>query len=97
MQVEKKLEGARLSVAVTGRLDTNTSPLLDAELKLDDVNEVAFDIAGVEYLSSAGLRVLLGTQKAMMAKGGKMTIANPNATVKSVFDITGCSGIFTIV
>ena len=97
MQVETKLEGTRLSVVVAGRLDTNTSPLLDAELKLDGVDEVAFDIAGVEYLSSAGLRVLLGTQKAMMAKGGKMTIANPNATVKSVFDITGCSSIFTIV
>ena len=97
MQIDKKIEGSRLSLALTGRLDTNTSPLLDAELKLDGIDEVEFDLAKLEYLSSAGLRVLLGAQKAMMACGGKMTVAHPNATVKGVFDITGCSGIFTIV
>ena len=97
MQVEKKLEGSKLTLFVSGRLDTNTSPVLDAEVKLDGVDEVVFDLSGLEYLSSAGLRVLLGAKKTMMASGGKMTVTNPNATVKAVFDITGCSSIFTIV
>jgi len=97
MQIEKKQDGSKLLLRVVGRLDTNTSPMLDAELKLDGINELEFDIGELEYVSSAGLRVFLGAQKAMNACGGKMTIKNPNATVKNVFDITGCSGIFNIV
>jgi len=97
MNIEKKLEGGKLSLKVIGRLDTNTSPELEAEMNLDGVNEVLFDLSELEYVSSAGLRIFLTAQKAMMACGGQMTIANPNATVKGVFDITGCSDIFTIV
>ena len=97
MNIEKKLDGGRLSLKVIGRLDTNTSPELEAEMVLNGVNEVFFDLSELEYVSSAGLRVFLTAQKAMMACGGQMTIANPNATVKGVFDITGCSDIFTIV
>jgi anti-sigma B factor antagonist len=97
MNIEKKLDGGKLSLKVIGRLDTNTSPELEAEMTLDGVNEVLFDLSELEYVSSAGLRVFLTAQKAMMACGGQMTIANPNATVKGVFDITGCSDIFTIV
>ena len=97
MNIEKKLDGGKLSLKVIGRLDTNTSPELEAEMTLDGVNEVLFDLSELEYVSSAGLRVFLTAQKAMMACGGTMTIANPNATVKGVFDITGCSDIFTIV
>ena len=97
MNIEKKQDGGKLSLKVAGRLDTNTSPQLEAELKLDGVNDVTFDLSELEYVSSAGLRLFLTAQKAMMACGGKMTIANPNATVKGVFDITGCSDIFTIV
>ena len=97
MNIEKKLDGGKLSLKVIGRLDTNTSPELEAEMTLDGVNEVLFDLSELEYVSSAGLRVFLTAQKAMMACGGQMTITNPNATVKGVFDITGCSDIFTIV
>lgn len=97
MTINKKLENGKLSIKIDGRLDTGTAPELQAELRLDGVSEIAFDIADLEYLSSAGLRVLLTAQKAMLACGGKMTIANPNAVVKDVFDITGCSDIFTIV
>ena len=97
MQITKKLENGSLTLKVDGRLDTNTSPELEAELKLDGVNEVVFDFVGLEYISSAGLRVLMSTQKAMMACGGKMSILSPNEMVKSVFDITGMSSIFTIV
>jgi len=97
MQIEKKQDGSKLALKVIGRLDTNTSPMLEAELKLEGINELEFDIAELEYVASAGLRVFLGAQKAMIACGGKMTIAHPNATVRNVFDITGCSGIFNIV
>lgn len=97
MQIEKKTDGGKLELKVTGRLDTNTSPDLEAAVKLDGVSEIVFDFAELEYISSAGLRVLLSAQKAMMASGGTMTIANPNDAVRSVFEITGCSDIFTIV
>lgn len=97
MQIDKKLDGETLALALAGRLDTNTSPDLEAALRLDGVREVRFDFTHLEYISSAGLRILLAVQKAMMACGGKMLIASPNASVKSVFEITGCSDIFTIV
>ncbi len=97
MNIEKKIDGGKLSLKIIGRLDTNTSPELEAEMNLEGVTEVFFDLSELEYVSSAGLRVFLTAQKAMMACGGQMTIANPNATVKGVFDITGCSDIFTIV
>ena len=97
MNIEKKLENGRLVVALSGRLDTNTSPELEGELKLDGVSEVDFDFAALEYISSAGLRVLMATQKAMTACGGKMQISHPNAMVKGVFDMTGLTSVFTIV
>ncbi len=97
MTIEKKLENGKLTLAPSGRLDTNTSPELEAALELEGVTEVVFDFAGVEYISSAGLRVLMTAQKAMMACGGTMCVANPNAMVKDVFDMTGMTGIFTIV
>lgn len=97
MQIEKKLEDGKLTLAVSGRLDTNTSPELEGELKLDGVSEIEFDFSALEYISSAGLRVLMTAQKAMMACDGKMTVTHPNATVKDVFDMTGMSSIFTIV
>lgn len=97
MQIEKKLEGGKLTLKVSGRLDTNTSPDLEAAIKLDGVSEVVFDFAGLEYISSAGLRILLATQKAMMACDGKMAVANPNAMVLGVFDMTGMSGALTII
>ena len=97
MQIEKKLEDGKLTLKVIGRLDTNTSPDLEAAIKLDGVSDVVFDFAGLEYISSAGLRILLATQKAMMACGGKMAVANSNAMVLGVFDMTGMSGALTII
>lgn len=97
MQIEKRQEGGRVTFALSGRLDTNTSPEFESELKLDGVTEVVFDFSNLEYISSAGLRVLMTVQKAMMACGGGMTIAKPNAMVKDVLDMTGMSSIFTIV
>ncbi len=97
MHIHKTLENGKLSLKITGRLDTNTSPELEAEMGLDGVNEVYFDLEGLEYISSAGLRLLMAAQKAMIACGGSMVVARPNAIVKGVFDITGMSGIFNIV
>lgn len=97
MEIEKRLDGGCLTLKVVGRLDTNTSPDLEAELVLEGVSEIVFDFAGLEYISSAGLRVLMSAQKSMMACGGKMSVMSPNETVKGIFDITGMSSIFTIV
>ena len=96
MQIDKQRNGDELTVKVSGRLDTNTAPDLEAALKLDGVSAVVFDFAELEYIASAGLRVLMTAQKTMMASGGRMTVAHPNATVQGVFDITGLSGIFEI-
>jgi anti-sigma B factor antagonist len=94
MNIEKKLENGVLTLAVGGRLDTNTSPELEAEVTTEGVSEIVFDFAALEYISSAGLRVLMGAQKALAATGGKVRVVNPNAMVKGVLDITGVSVIF---
>ncbi|MBR3582467.1 MAG: STAS domain-containing protein [Kiritimatiellae bacterium] len=97
MTIDKKLENAKLTLALSGRLDTNTSPDLEAALKLDGVDELVFDFGGVEYIASSGLRVLLSAQKAMSAKGGRMLVAHPNEMVRGVFEVTGLDAVFEIV
>ena len=97
MNIEKRLDNGCLTLKVGGRLDTNSSPELEAELKLDGVTEIVFDFSGLEYISSAGLRVLMAAHKAMAACGGRMSVANPNSVVKGVFDITGISDVFNVV
>ena len=97
MQIEKTIDGEKLTLKVVGRLDTITSPDLEAAVKLDGVKEVVFDFAELEYISSAGLRILLSAQKAMMACGGKMSVANLNAMIAGVFEMTGLNSVLTIV
>ncbi len=97
MNIEKKLENGCMTLKVDGRLDTNTSPELDDAMKLEGVNEVVFDFSGLEYISSAGLRVLMAAYKTMVACGGKMSVVKPNPTVKGVFDITGMSSVLNVV
>ena len=97
MQIEKRLDDGIFTLKVIGRLDTNTSPELESELAFDGVGEFVFDFSDLEYISSAGLRVLMAVQKQMTANGGKMSVRNPNATVKGVLDITGMSSVFNIV
>ncbi len=96
MTIDKKLEDGKLTMVIVGRIDTNTSPDLEAALELDGVTEIVFDFAGVEYISSAGLRVLMTAQKAMMACGGTMKVRSPNAMVRGVFEITGLGDIFNV-
>lgn len=98
MTVESKKDGGNLTIALTGRLDTVTAPQLDDELKkyLDETSELDFDFAKLEYISSAGLRVLLSAQKTMNRKQGRVIMRNVNESIKEVFDMTGFSGILTI-
>ena len=93
MQINKNQEGNKLTLAPIGRVDTITSPELEAAIVLDGVEELVFDLAQVDYISSAGLRVLLSWQKKMAGKSTK--IVNAKAAVKEVFAITGFSDIFT--
>ena len=90
MTIEKKLDGTSLTITLEGRLDTNTAPLLEAELKqsLNGITELTF-------ISSAGLRVLLGAQK-VMNRQGSMLLKNVNDDINEVFEITGFSDILTI-
>ena len=96
MQIEKKLDGDKLMLTPIGRLDTNSAPQLEAELSIDGVTEMVFNLADLEYISSAGLRVFLSAQKKMLSCGGKVVLVSPNAMVHNVLDITGCTDIFEI-
>lgn len=97
MTIEKKINGEAVTLAVTGRLDTQTAPELEKELDavLPDCKELVFEMNGLEYVSSAGLRVILKAQKAMNAQGS-MKLTGVNDNVMEVFDITGFLDILTI-
>lgn len=97
MNIQKTVNGTTLTVKLEGRLDTTTSPKLEEELKgsVDGVTCLILDFEKLEYVSSAGLRVLLSMQK-IMAKQGEMHIKNVNETVMEVFEITGFADILTI-
>lgn len=97
MNIEKKLEGTVLTIALEGRLDTTTSHDLEEALaaSLDGVTALVFDFTKLDYLSSAGLRVLLSAQK-RMNRQGSMKLVHVNDAVKEVFDITGFADFLTI-
>lgn len=97
MNIEKAKNANELVLALEGRLDTTTAPDLEALLKeeLDGVDSLVFDFAKLEYISSAGLRVILSAQK-QMNKQGKMVIKNVSSDVLEIFEITGFSDILTI-
>lgn len=97
MTIEKTTEGTARTLKLTGRLDTAAAPLLEAEVAaLDGITDLTLDMAGLEYLSSAGLRVLLLAQKCMNAQGS-MTLCHVNDIVIEVFELTGFIDILTIV
>lgn len=97
MTIDKQLNGSELTIALGGRLDTTTAPDLERELKaLEGVNSLILDFSRLDYISSAGLRVLLSAQKTMQKKGG-MKIIHVNELVQEVFEVTGFSDILTIV
>ena len=98
MEIRKNLNGATLELALEGRLDTSTSPALEQELRssLSGITGLVFDLKDLDYLSSAGLRVLLFAQKRMNDRNGSMIVRNPNETVMDVFDVTGFLNILTV-
>ncbi len=97
MTINKIANGSNLTIALDGRLDTTTAPQLDDELKtaLAGVTKLDFDLANLEYISSAGLRVLLSAQKAMN-KQGEMVVKNVSDEIKEIFEVTGFVDILTI-
>ena len=97
MTISKERNESALVLALEGRLDTVTAPELEKELKvsLDGVSELTLDFAALDYISSAGLRVLLSAQK-IMNKQGTMKLKNVNETIMEIFEVTGFSDILTI-
>jgi len=96
MAITKKHEGNKLILALSGRLDTATSPLLQKELEFDAVKEIVLDFTELAYVSSAGLRVLLMGEKAAKAKGGAQTLVGVSAEIMEIFKMTGFADILTI-
>lgn len=97
LKINQEMKGTDLIFTLEGRLDTTTAPQLENELKksLDGVKKLTFDFKALEYISSAGLRVLLSSQK-QMNRQGEMVIKNVNSDIMEIFDVTGFSDILTI-
>ena len=97
MTIHKQEENGALHIALEGRLDTTTAPELEASLResLTGVTELTLDMAALEYISSAGLRVLLSAQK-IMNKQGEMKIINVGEVINEIFEVTGFSDILNI-
>ena len=98
MEIQKTTDGSKLTVAVSWRLDTNTAPQFEAALKdsLAGVTDLTLDFSGLDYISSAGLRVLLSAKKLMNAGNGAMVVTGCNEIVKEIFEVTGFTDILTI-
>ena len=97
LNIEKTMDGSTLNVTLGGRLDTTTAPQLESALKaeLDKADALVLDFEKLEYISSAGLRVLLSAQKVMSKKGG-MTIRHVNDVIMEIFEVTGFIDILNI-
>ena len=97
MEIKTNTDGAKLTITVSGRVDTVTAPELEAGLKFGDATCVVIDLGDVPYMSSAGLRLLLTAHKTMLGKGGELQVANAQPSVKEVLDITGFSDILNLI
>jgi anti-anti-sigma factor len=97
MKLEKTLNDARMTVVLTGRLDTATAPVLGelVDRQLEGIAELVLDFDGLDYVSSVGLRVILNAQQKMRAAHGSMVVKNVNQTIASVFEMTGFDSILT--
>ncbi|MBO7406933.1 MAG: STAS domain-containing protein [Clostridia bacterium] len=95
--INKTIENGTMTIAPEGRLDTVTAPKLEQELRdsLEGITELIFDLEKLDYISSAGLRVLLFAQKEMNVRG-EMAVRNVNETVAEIFEVTGFTDILTI-
>lgn len=99
LNFKQSLQDGKAAFALEGRLDTATAPDLEQAIKaaLDSVSELTLDLQKLDYISSAGLRVLLAAQKAMNSKQGKMELTHVGETIMEIFEVTGFSDILTIV
>lgn len=97
MNITKKRDGNSMILTLEGRLDTTTAPQLEEVIskELDGIESITMDFKQLDYLSSAGLRVILAVQK-KMNKQGEMVIRHVNETIMEVFEVTGFSGILNI-
>lgn len=97
MEIQKNKEGNKMVIALTGRLDTHTAPELEKEIRTDlnEITELIFDFENLEYISSAGLRVLLSAQK-LMSGDKTMTVKNVNDSIMEIFEVTGFDEILTV-
>lgn len=97
MTINKLVDGENLTIEVEGRLDTTTAPELEkvANESLADIKELTIDLKKLEYISSAGLRVVLSMQKKMNTQGS-MIVTNPNEEIMEIFDVTGFTDILNI-
>lgn len=95
MQITKTTENETMTMAVEGRLDAATSVSFDAEVTgvAETVKDLVFDFAKLDFISSAGLRVIVNAYKTMKGRGGSVKVANPNATVLNVLKLTGLGSI----
>ncbi|MCM1468203.1 MAG: STAS domain-containing protein [Alistipes sp.] len=99
MNIEKTVNGKEITLTPVGRLDTTTAPKLEAQINetIEEAEKLILDFQGLEYLSSAGLRVLLGAHKAFMKRGsGKLVICHVNENIHEVFELTGFLDILNI-
>lgn len=95
MEISRQLQDGKLTLGPLGRIDTVTAPELAAAITLDGVNELILDLTAVDYISSAGLRVILATQQKMSASGHEMVLTGVRPIVKEIFDIVGFSDVLT--
>ncbi len=97
LNITKNLDDTKLTVYLEGRLDTTTAPQLEESMKenISDVSELIMDFEKLEYISSAGLRVLLSCQK-IMSKQGSMKVVHVSDLIKEIFEVTGFIDILTI-
>ena len=97
LDIKKTIDGEKAFFSISGRIDSATAPDLDREIKesIGSLTQLTLDMKDVEYISSAGLRVLLASQK-VMNKQGEMTVLNVNETIMEIFEVTGFINILTI-
>ena len=96
--VSVDIENTDMTVCVEGRLDTSSAPVLEDRVRenIDGITRLVFDLKGLDYISSSGLRVLLSAQK-VMNKQGEMLVSNVGENIMEIFDVTGFTDILTIV
>lgn len=97
LNINKTVSDGRARIALEGRLDTTTAPALEGELKafISEITDLVFDFEKLEYISSAGLRILLSAQKTMNRQGS-MKLVNVVPAISEIFEVTGFSDILTI-